>query len=191
MRPWSPELEKEIRAHLKLHLDFPRKGVGFLDIGPLIKKAALRRTVLHYLADGIRDHLIVSPADTIAVIEARGFLLGEGVADILSIDEVMIRKEGKLPGEVIREIYATEYKDRNVVELQTEAIMPGERVLLFDDVLATGGTFEAAHKLVTRLGGKVVGAACLASIDSIPAISDPQRAVMKRLGLKPFSLLSY
>ena len=103
----------------------------------------------------------------------------------------MVRKEGKLPGEVVRTSYATEYKEHNVIEMQVGSIVPGEKVVLFDDVLATGGTFEAAHKLVTRLGGKVVGVACLASIESIPALFEPQQAKMKTLGLSPFRLLRY
>ncbi|TSC83116.1 MAG: adenine phosphoribosyltransferase [Parcubacteria group bacterium Gr01-1014_19] len=191
MHPLSPELEKEIRASIKFYLDFPEPGVGFLDIGPLLKKQALRRTVLHYLAEGIREHCFGSPLDSIAMIEARGFALGEGVADILQVGEVMVRKQGKLPGEVIRETYSTEYKKHNVMEIQTSAIEPGERVLLFDDVIATGGTIGAAHRLVTRLGGRVVGAACLASIESIPALFEPQQAKMKALGLSPFRLLKY
>ena len=191
MRQLSPELEKEIRANLKLYLDFPRKGVGFLDIGPLLKKESLRRTMLHYLAGGIEDYCREASPSVIAMIEARGFSLGSSVADILRLGEVMVRKEGKLPGEVIRETYATEYKEHNVIELQTEAIIPGEKVVLFDDVLATGGTLEAAHKLVTRLGGKVVGVACLASIESIPALYEPQQARMKALGVTPYRLLKY
>lgn len=191
MRLLSPELEKEIRAHITLHLDFPRKGVGFLDIGPLLKNESLRRTMLHYLAGGIEDHCRDWAPNTIAMIEACGFSLGSSVADILRLGEVMVRKEGKLPGEVVRTSYATEYKEHNVIEMQVGSIVPGEKVVLFDDVLATGGTFEAAHKLVTRLGGKVVGVACLASIESIPALFEPQQAKMKTLGLSPFRLLRY
>lgn len=190
MRSLSPELEKEIRSHIKLHKDFPRKGVAFLDIGPLFRQPALRKTVMHYLAQGIFDHYGGS-VDSIAAIESRGFAFGEAVSDILNIEWVMIRKEGKLPGELIREEYSTEYKERNVAEIQTEAIKPGQRVLLLDDVLATGGTFEAAHKLITRLSGKVVGIACLASIDSFPPVSDPQKARMKAMGISPYRLLSY
>jgi adenine phosphoribosyltransferase len=136
--------------------DFPQKGILFKDITPLLAdddgfSSAIDLIVVHYGRGNI---------DKVVGIEARGFILASPVAYHFGAGFVPVRKEGKLPWETAREEYALEYGTA-VLEVHRDAIAPGERVLIVDDVLATGGTARATASLVEGLGGKVVGIACL------------------------------
>lgn len=134
--------------------DFPQPGVLFRDITPLLADPAAFRTAIDAMA---------APFDGIAhvvAIESRGFILGAPVAYSLGAGLVLVRKAGKLPSATIHEDYGLEYGS-NTVEIHSDAIQPGERVLIVDDVLATGGTVRAAANLVERLGARVVGVSLL------------------------------
>ncbi|AKC85416.1 adenine phosphoribosyltransferase [Pseudoxanthomonas suwonensis] len=136
--------------------DFPSPGIVFKDIAPLLADADAFAAMLAALAGPWRGAGI----DAVAGIESRGFILGAALARELDAGFVPLRKPGKLPGAVLEEAYALEYgNDR--LQLQAEAMPPGARVLLVDDVLATGGTLAAGARLLQRQGAQVVGAAVL------------------------------
>jgi adenine phosphoribosyltransferase len=134
--------------------DFPVKGVLFKDITTLLKDPdAFQETI-----DALVDHYIDDEVDVVAAIESRGFIFGAPLAYELAAGFVPIRKPGRLPSEKISADYTLEY-GTNTLEIHKDAIQPGQRVLLVDDVLATGGSAKAAAELVERLGGKLVGIA--------------------------------
>jgi adenine phosphoribosyltransferase len=136
--------------------DFPKKGIVFRDITTLIRdKNAFQQTV-DLLADRYRHAGI----DKVVSIEARGFIFGAPLAYVLHTGFVPVRKPGKLPAAVMRQEYSLEY-GTDAIEMHTDAIVPGENVLLLDDLLATGGTIRAACDLVQRAGGHIVGLAFL------------------------------
>jgi adenine phosphoribosyltransferase len=136
--------------------DFPQKGILFKDITPLLADENAFSSVI----DLIVVHYGRGNIDKVVGIEARGFILASPVAYHFGAGFVPVRKEGKLPSETEREEYELEYGTA-VLEVHKDAITPGERVLIVDDVLATGGTARATARLVERLGGKVIGVACL------------------------------
>src|SRR5947209_15148256 len=140
--------------------DFPQRGILFKDITPLLQdakafRAALDRLAAHYAGAGIQ---------TVVGVESRGFILGAPLAYLLNCGFVPVRKFGKLPSQTVSVEYALEY-GTNVVEVHVDAIKPGERVLIVDDLLATGGTVAAAIELVERLGGSIAGVACLVALN--------------------------
>src|SRR6266516_4325232 len=139
--------------------DFPQKGILFKDITPLLQdaaafRAALERLAAHYAGAGIQ---------TVVGVESRGFIFGAPLAYLLNCGFVPVRKFGKLPFETVSVEYALEY-GTNVVEVHRDAIKPGERVLIVDDLLATGGTVSAAIELVEKLGGHIAGIAFLVEL---------------------------
>ncbi|CUU55776.1 adenine phosphoribosyltransferase [Parafrankia irregularis] len=145
-----------LAAHVRDVQDFPKPGVVFKDITPLLSTPAAFGVVIGALADLARDLSVT----TIAGIEARGFLLAAPVADRIGAGLVPVRKAGKLPGATRRETYDLEYGTATL-EIHQDAVAAGERVLLVDDVLATGGTAAAAHNLLRGCGADVVGLAVL------------------------------
>nr|WP_314802363.1 adenine phosphoribosyltransferase [uncultured Capnocytophaga sp.] len=136
--------------------DFPKKGVLFKDITPLLANAKASQAMLEELLAPLKNIKI----DKVAAIESRGFFFGILIAQALGVGFIPIRKPGKLPAETITESYSLEYGSSNL-EIHTDAILRGEKVLLHDDVLATGGTAFAATRLIERLGGEVVQCAFL------------------------------
>lgn len=133
--------------------DFPKPGVVFKDITPLLRDAAALRDVIAALADTVRGERV----DAVAAIESRGFIFGAALATALGAGFVPIRKPGKLPAQTVGVDYALEYgKDR--LEIHADAFGAGARVVLVDDVLATGGTLLAARELIAALGGELVAA---------------------------------
>lgn len=136
--------------------DFPRKGILFKDITPLLANPAGLSLAVEFLTQPFRDKHI----DIVVGAESRGFIFGTAVARNLSAGFVPIRKPGKLPGEKLSLTYELEY-GTDTVEIHADAIRPGQRVLLLDDLLATGGTMKACCDLVARLGGTIVGVAVL------------------------------
>lgn len=132
--------------------DFPKKGITFKDITPVLADASALREVVEALAERWRGEGV----DKVAGIESRGFLFAAPLAHILGAGCVLVRKPGKLPWQTVREVYALEYGN-DALELHVDAISPRERVLIADDVLATGGTAGAAGRLVARQGGLVLG----------------------------------
>jgi len=146
----------DLKRHIRSIPDFPKKGIVFRDITTLLKDAAAFREavdalVAHFAQDGIE--LVVG-------IEARGFILGGAVALELGAGFVPVRKSGKLPAETIQETYALEY-GTDTLAMHRDAITPGQRILMLDDLLATGGTMAASCRMVEALGGEVVACAFL------------------------------
>jgi adenine phosphoribosyltransferase len=140
-----------VRARIRDVPDFPRKGIVFKDITPVLSDPKLFRGVVDAFASRWKGERI----DKIVGIESRGFLFAAPLAYAIGAGLTIVRKPGKLPWEVIREAYALEYGEATL-ELHIDAVGPGERVLVVDDVLATGGTAEAVGRLVARQGAELV-----------------------------------
>jgi adenine phosphoribosyltransferase len=130
--------------------DFPKPGIIFKDITPVLNNPTLFRDVIDMFTERVK----AVKADKIAVVESRGFIFGAPVAHALGIGLVPVRKKGKLPYKTIEETYALEYGTATI-EVHEDAFMAGERVVIIDDLLATGGTAMATAKLIERLGAKV------------------------------------
>jgi adenine phosphoribosyltransferase len=160
---------------------YPKQGIMFRDITTLLKDPV----GLRMLVDGLAQHYSNQHIDKIAGIEARGFIIGAALAYKLGVGFVPIRKSGKLPAETVGQEYALEYgADR--VEIHTDAINHDEQVLLVDDLIATGGTAEAAVALIQKLGGVVVS--CAFVID-LPDLGGMQRLADQ--GLQTFALCQF
>ncbi len=146
--------------NLKQHIgevpDFPEPGILFYDIATLLAHAEAWQTTIERLADAIAPYR----PQLLAGIESRGFLVAAPLALHLGIGFIMVRKRGKLPGATVCHEYALEYGS-DAVEIQEGAVKPGDRVVVLDDLLATGGTLAAAIALIGRQGADVVGAACI------------------------------
>lgn len=151
-------LEERVRAGIRDVADYPSPGILFKDITPLLADPALFADTVTALGAGHES------VDLVVGIEARGFMFAAPVAVALGAGFVPIRKSGKLPHTTLAEEYALEYGTATI-EMHTDAVRPGQRVLLVDDVLATGGTAAAAIKLIESLGGDVVEVAFLAELD--------------------------
>jgi adenine phosphoribosyltransferase len=144
----------DIRGLIRTIPDYPRPGILFRDITTLIADPTGFRAAI----DGLVLPFIASKVDFVAGIEARGFILGGAVAHALGRGFVPIRKKGKLPARTIGQEYSLEY-GVDTIEIHADAIRQGDRILLVDDLIATGGTAEAAIKLIRRSGGEIVSAA--------------------------------
>ncbi len=172
---------EHVKDRIRTITDYPKPGIMFRDITTLLQDArGFRKTV---------DELVQAHAgvriDKVAGIESRGFILGGAVAHQLATGFVPIRKKGKLPFKTIGETYALEYGE-DVVEIHVDAVKPGEQVLLVDDLIATGGTAQAAIKLIRRLGGDVIG--CSFIID-LPEIGGRKR--IEAMGVKVLTLCAF
>ena len=150
------DLDTRIRAALRDIPDFPRPGILFKDITPLLGDARLFRDVTDAMAAPYAGAGITH----VVAIESRGFLLGAPVAQRLEAALVPVRKPGKLPAASVRESYALEY-GTDTLEMHADGVPPGARALVIDDVLATGGTASAACALVERVGAQVIGVGLL------------------------------
>jgi adenine phosphoribosyltransferase len=156
----APETIALLRGKVRETPDFPIPGILFRDFTPLLADGEALRLAIDTLAG------LFSEVDTVVAIESRGFILGAPVAYKLGAGLVMVRKAGKLPEETVREEYGLEYGEATL-EIATIAIKPGARVLIVDDLLATGGTVRASANLVEKLGGVVVGVAVLAELAAL------------------------
>lgn len=145
-----------LKDHIREVPDFPKPGILFYDISTLLSHPDAWQVTMGRMAK------VVAPRapDVLAGIESRGFLVAAPLALKLGLGFVMVRKRGKLPGATVRHEYDLEY-GTDVVEIQEGAITPGQRVVILDDLLATGGTLNAAAELIRKVGGNVVGAACM------------------------------
>jgi len=140
--------------------DFPKKGILFYDITTLLKDKRGFATLI----DALAEHYIDQEIDLVLGMEARGFIFGPALAYRLNAGFVPVRKPGKLPAATARFDYALEY-GTNTLEIHKDAIQPGQRVLIVDDLLATGGTAEATAKLAASLGAKIVGLGFVVELD--------------------------
>lgn len=144
-------LERTIKSTIRDIVDFPQPGIVFKDITPLLKDTELCKAIVQTIANQLRP---LQP-DAIACLDSRGFWFGLSIAMELGIPMIPIRKKGKLPYETVYEEYALEY-GTNTIEMHTDAIEPGWRVVIHDDILATGGTAEATSKLIRKSQGEIV-----------------------------------
>src|ERR1700690_677341 len=143
----------DLKAHIRSIPDFPKPGILFYDISTLLAHPQAWRATVERLADAVRGHR----PDLLVGIESRGFLVAAPLAYALGSGFAMVRKKGKLPGRTARLTYDLEY-GTDTIEIQEDAIAPGQRVIVVDDLLATGGTFSAAINLVSQPGGHAIGA---------------------------------
>jgi adenine phosphoribosyltransferase len=144
----------DLKKHIRSIPDFPKPGILFYDISTLLAHAKAWHVTIERMADLLRPY----KPDVLAGIESRGFLLAAPLAVALGTGFVMLRKQGKLPGTTVRHTYALEY-GTDTIEIQQDAIKKGARVVLVDDLLATGGTMAAAVTLLEQVGGVVPAAA--------------------------------
>jgi len=172
---------REIKDYIRTIVDFPHEGIMFRDVTTLFVdprgfRMAIDQLLLPYA--GVRFDKVVG-------LEARGFILGGAVAHQLSAGFVPVRKKGKLPGAVISEEYQLEYGEA-VVEVHDDAIEAGEKILIVDDLLATGGTAEAGIKLVERLGGEIIGCAFIVDLPDLGG-----RKRLEALGMEVHTRVEY
>jgi len=146
----------DIKDHIRSIPDFPKPGILFYDISTLLSHPDAWQVAMGRMAKAISRH----QPDLLAGIESRGFLVAAPLALKLGCGFAMVRKKGKLPGRTIRYEYALEY-GTDIIEIQSDAVEKGQRVVVLDDLLATGGTMAAAIQLFRNVGATVAGAACI------------------------------
>ena len=152
----------DLKKSVRVIEDFPKEGISFKDITTLLKDGKALKYTIDQIVEDLKDkqiELIVGP-------EARGFLMGTPVAYGMGIGFVPVRKPGKLPGETEKFEYGLEY-GTDTLEIHKDAIKPGQRVAIVDDLLATGGTMEAAAKLIEKIGGEVVSMQFLIELEEL------------------------
>jgi adenine phosphoribosyltransferase len=172
-------LVADLKKAIRQVPDFPRPGIRFYDVCTLFRDREAMRSAVERMVGRFKGQ----PIDALVGIEARGFVLASAMAYELRLGLVLVRKFGKLPGETEGESYALEYGEAHI-EIQRDALSPGQRVVIVDDLLATGGTAAAAGRLVERLGGRLEGFAFLVELAFLEG--------RKRLGnSNVFSLLHY
>ena len=169
----------DLKQHIRNVPDFPKAGILFYDITTLLRDPQGFKTTIDLLSAPYAGQQV----DVVVGIESRGFILGGAVAERLAAGFIPIRKPGKLPAKALKETYDLEY-GKDALEIHTDAVQKGQRVLIVDDVLATGGTAAAATQLVKKLGGELHGLAFL-----IELIALEGRAKLR--GEKIFSVLQY
>jgi adenine phosphoribosyltransferase len=172
-----------LKEHIRTVSDWPAPGVQFRDITPLLQDPKVFRVLIDAFV-----HRYMDPAlrpSVVAALDARGFILGAVVAYELNVGFVPIRKKGKLPFDTIQETYELEYGSATV-ELHTDAVVPGDRVLLIDDLIATGGTMLAGKKLLEKLGAVVIEGAAIVDLPELGG-----SAKIRASGLSLFTLLDF
>jgi adenine phosphoribosyltransferase len=145
-------IEQQIKSAIRDIADFPKPGIVFKDITPILKEPVLCRNIVDAFVERLKD----MPIDVVAGIESRGFLFGLTLACRLGLPFIPVRKAGKLPYTIKQKTYDLEY-GAATIEMHIDAFQPGQRILLHDDLLATGGTVTAASELITEMGGVVAG----------------------------------
>ena len=174
-------MASNLKKYIRTIPDFPHAGIQFRDITTLFNNSkGLRETV-----DQMADAMSIHNFDQVAGLEARGFMLGAALAYRLELGFTMIRKKGKLPGKTISQDYNLEYGEATL-EIHDDAIEPGQKVLLFDDLIATGGTAEAGINLIERLGGKVEMAAFIIDLPELGG-----RKKIESLGIPTYVLCEF
>ena len=153
---------KTVKDYIRTIVDFPHEGIMFRDVTTLFSEPRGFRMCI----DQMLHPYAGQPIDKVVGLEARGFILGGAIAHQLGTGFVPIRKKGKLPGTTISQDYTLEYGEA-IVEIHDDAISAGERILVVDDLLATGGTAEAGIKLIERLGGDIIGCAFVVDLPEL------------------------
>jgi adenine phosphoribosyltransferase len=176
------KLEEKVKGIIRDVYDYPKPGIVFKDITPILANPVLVKEIVQALAAPLRAVNV----DAIAAVEARGFILGALLAQELQCAFVPVRKSGKLPFETISEDYALEYGTASI-EMHVDAFERGTRVLIHDDLLATGGTATAAGSMIERLGGVVVGYSFIINL----AFLSGEKLLSERFGVKPHYLVTY
>jgi len=176
------QLSERIKQTIRDVKDYPKPGIIFKDITPVLADPVLFREIVNQMVEIHRNDKI----DAIAATEARGFIFGSILAHELNCRFIPVRKAGKLPYTSIRQEYSLEYGTASV-EMHADAIQPGWRVLIHDDLLATGGTAGAAAELVTRLQGKVAAFSFLINLSFLPG----EQNLKDRFGITPRYLVQY
>jgi adenine phosphoribosyltransferase len=174
-------MTKTVKDYIRTIADFPHDGIMFRDVTTLFADPRGFRMAIDQLLSPYAGLRI----DKVAGLEARGFILGGAVAHQLSTGFVPIRKKGKLPGRTIAQDYKLEYGEA-IIEVHDDAFLPGEKVLLVDDLLATGGTAEAGIKLIERLGAEVIGCAFVVDLPELGG-----RAKLEKLGMEVHALCAF
>ena len=174
-------MSRSVRDYVRSIHDFPHEGIIFRDVTTLFADARGFRMAV----DQILHAYAGTRIDKVVGLEARGFILGGAVAHQLSTGFVPIRKKGKLPGTVISEAYTLEYGEA-IMEIHDDALRPGERVLIVDDLLATGGTAAASIKLCRRLGAEVIGCAFVIDLPDLGG-----RAVLEGMDMPVHALCAF
>ncbi|WP_238365968.1 adenine phosphoribosyltransferase [Mesobacterium pallidum] len=172
---------KTVKDYIRTIVDFPHEGIMFRDVTTLFADPRGFRMAVDQMLHPYAGQRI----DKVVGLEARGFILGGAIAHQLGTGFVPIRKKGKLPGAVISEEYTLEYGEA-VVEIHDDAITGSEKILLVDDLLATGGTAEAGIKLVERLGGEIMGCAFIIDLPELGG-----RAKLEGLGMDVHALCAF
>ena len=172
---------RTVKDYIRTIVDFPHEGIMFRDVTTLFADPRGFRMAIDQMLHPYAGEEI----DKVVGLEARGFILGGAIAHQLSLGFVPIRKKGKLPGAVISEEYQLEYGEA-IVEIHDDAIQPGEKVLVVDDLLATGGTAAAGIKLIERLGGEIVGCAFIVDL---PELGGRKR--LEELGMDVHALCEF
>ena len=170
---------EDLKQRIREIPDFPKAGILFRDITPLLSDGQAFRQAIDFIGGRFLDRKI----DIVVGVEARGFIMGSALAYKLGAGNALVRKQGKLPFKTNRSTYALEY-GTDTLEIHQDAIRAGQRVVLADDLLATGGTISAAADLVRQLGGEIVEAAFLIELTALNG-----RERLK--GLPVFSLIQY
>lgn len=176
-------VQQYLRNHIRTVPDWPAPGVQFRDITPLLQDAKVFRVLIDAFVHRYMDASM--RPDVVAGLDARGFILGSVIAYELGVGFVPIRKKGKLPFTTVEETYELEYGSATV-ELHTDAVRRGDRVLLIDDLIATGGTMMAGRNLLEKLGGTVIEGAAIVDLPELGG-SDKLRAS----GLNLFTLVDF
>lgn len=174
-------MTKTVKDYIRTIADFPHEGILFRDVTTLFADPRGFRMAVDQLLNPYAGRRI----DKVVALEARGFILGGAIAHQLSLGFVPIRKKGKLPGTTIAQEYKLEYGEA-IMEIHDDALQPGEKVLLVDDLLATGGTAEAGIQLIERLGASVIG--CAFVID-LPELGGRKR--LEALGMDVHALCEF
>jgi len=175
-------LDEEIKSLLRDVPDFPKPGVLFKDITPLLSNPSSSRKVVQTVA----SHFASAHIHALAAVEARGFIFGALIAQELNIPFIPVRKAGKLPFKKVTEEYALEYGQASI-EMHTDAFPSGCRVLLHDDLLATGGTATAAGHMVQHLGGVVAGYSFIINLSFLPG----EQVLEDRFEIKPHYIVKF
>lgn len=168
-----------IKKHIRIIDNYPREGIKFQDITPLLNNKEIFKHTIALLADMVKQKEI----DKVAALEARGFIFGSALALYLGLGFIPIRKKGKLPAKTIQTEYELEY-GTDIIEIHEDAIKEHENILLVDDIIASGGTALAAVKLLQELKANIIGALFLSELCFLPGVEQ-----LKQAGIEVYSLL--